>query len=110
MGLSEHDTIDLVSEDPATGAVVLSMVEVRAWGDRGALLPDLQAKVSTYLGYALDGQLHADYPALRGRPVRSRLHYGVAPGVEEQRFIEIVRRRYLEPEGIAWEQVPVPPA
>src|SRR4051812_45986554 len=110
MGVSDHDTIDIVSLDPASGAVVLSMVEARPWGDRGALLPDLQAKASAYLTYALDGQLHADYPDLRGRPVRFELAYAVPPGEREEHFLDILRRKYLEPEGITWAQRPIPTA
>ena len=108
MGVSDHGTIDIVSLDPATGAVILSMVEARPWGDRGALLPDLQAKLSTYLGYALDGQLHADYPDLRGRSIQFELAYVDMPGPREEHFLDIVRRTYLEPEGIGWAQRAVP--
>ena len=47
MGLSDRSTIDIVSLDRRGTDVVLSMIETRSWGDRGALLPHLQAKVST---------------------------------------------------------------
>ena len=108
MGVSDRDVIDIVSLDPATGVVALTMVEARPWGERGALLPDLQAKLSTYLTYALDGQLASDYPDLRGRPVQFELAYAVAPGPREEHFLDIVRRNYLEPEGITWAQRPLP--
>ncbi len=104
MSVSEPNVIDVVSHDPRTDAVVLSMVEDRDWGEEGALLPDLQAKLNTYLAYVLDGQLAKDYPQVVGKPVRIRLHYKKAPGDEERSYIALIKRDYLKPRNIGWEQ------
>ncbi len=104
MSVSEPDVIDVVSHDPKTDAVVLSMVEERDWGEEGALLPELQAKLNTYLAYVLDGQLAKDYPQVAGKPVRIRLHYTHAPGDEEKSFLAMIKRDYLKPQKIGWEQ------
>jgi len=64
-------------------------------GDRGALLPELQQKFSTYLAYALDGQLLEDYPAMSGKPIRFELRTHFAPTQREQQFMDIVTRTIL---------------
>lgn len=110
MGLAEHSTIDLISIDAAQSTVVLSLLEERPWGDHGELLPDLQSKLSCYLGYALDGDMLHDYPQVEGLKICFRLHYQYPPTQRELDFIDIVKRRYLEPEGIAWTQGPLGPA
>ncbi|MGL5017958.1 MAG: DUF6572 domain-containing protein [Luteolibacter sp.] len=49
MAVQETDTIDAIFHHPQTDEVLLSMVEHRVWGQRGELLPDVQAKLNTYL-------------------------------------------------------------
>jgi len=104
MALTDHNKIDVVSLDKSGDAVTLSMVETRPWGERAELLPDLQAKLNTYLAYALDGELLRHYPEVKGKRIRFRLHYAHPPGPEEERFLQVVREQYLEPQGIEWEQ------
>ena len=79
------------------------MVEHREWGDKGELLPDLQAKLNTYLAFVVDGQLEQRYPALKGKRVRFRLHSQQPPGERERQFIQIVRKQDLAPRGIQWQ-------
>ena len=102
MPVQDTNVIDLVVHDPKTDSVILCMVEVREWGDGGALLPELQQKFSTYLTYALDGQLREDYPAMTGKPIRFELRTEFAPTPREQQFMDIVTRDYLQPEGITF--------
>ena len=102
MPVQNTNVIDLVVHDPKTDSVILCMVEVREWGDRGALLPELQQKFSTYLTYALDGQLVSDYPAMAGKPIRFELRTDFAPTQRRQRLMDIVTREHLEPEGITF--------
>ena len=102
MGVRETNVVDFVAHDPKTDTVMLVMVEARDWGDAGALLPDLQAKFSTYLAYALDGQLREDYPAMAGKSIRFELRTEYAPTQREQQFLDIVTRQYLRPEGITF--------
>lgn len=102
MSVQDTSVIDFVAHDPKTDSVILCMVEAREWGDRGALLPELQQKFSTYLTYALDGQLVSDYPAMTGKPVRFELRTSFPPTLREQQFMDIVTREHLEPEGITF--------
>jgi len=102
MAVQDTNGIDLVVHDPKTDSAILCMVEVRDWGHRDALLPDLQQKFSTYLTYALDGQLLQDYPAMNGKLIRFELRTDFASTSREQQFMDIVIRDYLEPEGITF--------
>jgi hypothetical protein len=109
MALDEPQRIDVVSLDKAGTTVILTMVETRSWGTRGDLLADFQAKLNTYLAYALDGEMLEHYPQVAGKRICFRLHSVFPPGPEEQRFIEIVCRQHLAPAGIGWEQELLPP-
>jgi hypothetical protein len=100
--MQKHQQIDVVSHDPKTDRVVLSLVETRSWGERGGLLRDLQEKVNTYLNYVEGGQLWQDYPAMKGKKVAFRLHSQFPPTPREGDFIDIVKRKYLDPLDIIW--------
>ena len=110
MPVSDASVIDVVAHDPRSDVVTLVMVEDREWGERGALLPDLQAKVSTYLGYALDGGLLQDYPELKGKPIAFQLSYAHPPGARERGLIDIVKKKYLDPEKIERRESRIPAA
>ena len=102
MAVHETSVVDFVTHNPKTDTVMLVMVEARDWGDAGALLPDLQAKFSTYLTYALDGQLKEEHPAMVGKPIRFELRTEYPPTPREQQFFDIVTRQHLLPEGITF--------
>lgn len=104
MSLAHPNVIDLVSHDPDTDTVTLSMVEERPWDQDGDLLLELQEKLNTYLAYALDGQLERDYPAMKGKAICFCLCYDHEPGTLERDFIALVQREWLIPSGIAWEE------
>ena len=102
MTTTKHDTIDFIAYQQVPPSVILVMVEERPWGDRGALLPDLQAKLETYLNYVVLGQLRAGYPAVANHPVTIELRCAAEPGERERTFLDIVMRRHLLPENIAF--------
>ena len=104
MTVENPSVVDLVSVDPLSGIVVLTLTEVREWGDRGELLPDLENKLNTYLEYVEGGQLAAHYPDVATNPVSFRLHYMYELTAREREFLRIVVQRHLNPRGIGWEQ------
>ncbi|MGD0484405.1 MAG: DUF6572 domain-containing protein [Gemmatimonadales bacterium] len=110
MTVGNPKVIDFVALDQHNEVVTLVMVEERNWGERGTLLPDLQAKLNTYLAYAVGGQLYLDYPEVRGKAVCFQLSYVHSPGPRERQLIDIVRRQHLEPERIAWRETSLLPA
>src|SRR2546423_1382919 len=99
MSVSQPDVVDFVAHDPLKDEALLVMVEERAWGDHGELLPELQAKLNTYLGF-IEHQLSVDYPALTGKPVHVQLRSSFPPGNAELEFLRIALEQHLAPEGI----------
>ena|ERR1043165_5372751 len=107
MSTTQKDTIDFVTFDPKRNVVVLVMVEERPWGANGMLLPDLEAKVNTYFYYVTAGRLVADYPNMADKRVDFQLRCSYPPGTREEEFLDIIRRRHLEPAGIDFQWVPI---
>ena len=54
-------------------------MEDSGWEDVPLNLQEVQAKLNTYLAYALDGQLATDYPDLARKPVRIQLDTTTEP-------------------------------
>ncbi len=102
MAVSDRNTIDIVAEDHDARTVLLVMVEPREWGEVGALLPDLQDKLNTYIDYAESEKLLADFPSSKGKKVRIELRCASAPGARELEFLSIVERNHLGPLGISF--------
>ena len=102
MPVQDPNLIDIITYNPKTDEVMLVMVEPREWGEDGELLPELQAKLNTYLVYALDGRLVCDYPAYYSKPVRIELRTQHPPSSRDQEFLDVVIREDLEPRGISF--------
>jgi hypothetical protein len=106
MTVENPAVIDFVAHDPSSDVVSFVLVEHRAWGDQGRLLPDLQRKLNTYLGYALDGKFAEAYPQHRGKRIRFDLRTAYLPGARELEFFELIQKQDLGPRGIelSWRQ------
>ena len=107
MTVAYSDAIDFVVHDPKRDEALLVMVEDRPWSDKGLLLPDLEAKLNTYLAYISKGQMAVDFPDLRGKPVHIQLFTSLPPGPREIEFLRIVSEHHLAPRGIwlSWKLV-----
>ena len=103
-GVQNPKVVDLVAEDPESGEVVLTILEQRAWGADPQQLHQLQDKLNSYLGYALDGYLARDYPDYGGRPVRFELVCSEAPGPDQRGFL-VAFRNYADTQGIGFAVV-----
>jgi hypothetical protein len=99
--MQKHNQVDVVSVDKV-GVVTLSMVETRPWGDKGGLLPDLQAKIYAYLDYIESGQLVRNYPQAKDKTVAICLHASFPTTKREDDFIALIKKTYLDPQHIAW--------
>lgn len=60
--------VDVVALDPGGGAVELVIVADSPWTGSDEQLRSLQAKVQTYVGFALDGPMTDQYPETVGLP------------------------------------------
>jgi hypothetical protein len=86
-GVQNAKIVDLIEVDPASGEVVLVMIERRPWGADPRQFQQIEEKINRYLGYALDGHLAEHYPRYLGKPVRIRLDCAEAPGGDSARFV-----------------------
>jgi hypothetical protein len=78
--------VDLITHDPATGEVVLVMLEERGWQDAPDQLRELEAKFNAYLEYVLGGHMARQYPDYAERPVRFQLDCAENPRAEDRAF------------------------
>jgi hypothetical protein len=68
--LFDASKVDVVALSPDEGTVELVVVADAPWTGSDAQLQSLQAKVQTYVSFALDGPLAQQYPDARGLPWR----------------------------------------
>ncbi len=86
-GVENPMVLDLITTDPASGDVLLVMIERRAWGAHPQQLKQIEEKINRYMAYALDGFLAEHHPQYVGRRVRLRLDCAEAPSGEAERFV-----------------------
>jgi hypothetical protein len=91
-GVENPKVVDLISVDPATGNVVLTMIERRAWGASDHQFQQIEEKINRYMGYALDGFLVEHYPHYEGKKVQLRLECAEAPHGEAVLFVSAAAR------------------
>jgi len=72
-GVHNPRVIDLITEDEASGEVVLVMLEERPWSSDPEQLRQLEAKFNAYLEYVLGGHMGKQYPQYADRRVRFQL-------------------------------------
>lgn len=90
-GVQNPMVVDLITEDAASGDVVLVMIERRAWGASPQQFAQIEVKINRYLGYALDGFLVEHYPRYQGLPVRLRLDCAEEPHGDAIKFVAAAR-------------------
>jgi hypothetical protein len=95
-------TIDLITQDQASGEFVLILVEDGPWPGQDCgwkeCLSRIQGRVFDAIDVAVDGHLAAKYPDSLGKKVRVQLD---SPSGSPQRVAELVRkiRRHLTEDG-----------
>ena len=100
MTVAEAGTIDFIAHDQERDEILLVMVEDRAWGESGALLPDLQAKFNFYLDYVMTGQFQQTYSTFGEHRVHIQVRSVDHPGPRELEFLRIMAEQHLAPLGI----------
>jgi hypothetical protein len=108
-GVENARLMDLITVDPASGDVVLVMIERRPWGASPLQLQQIEEKINRYLGYVLDGFLVQQYPRYEGKPVRIRLDCAEAPHGQAVRFVEAAAHAVAQ-HGLGFAVNVVPPA
>ncbi len=77
--LFEASKVDVVALSRDGSTVELVVVADGPWTGSDAQLQSLQAKVQTYVGFALDGPLAEQYPEAAGLPWRIVVHSQSGP-------------------------------
>ena len=108
-GVENPKIMDLITVDPASGDVVLVMMERRRWGDNPLQLKQMEEKINRYLGYVLDGFLAQHHPKLADKKVRIRLDCAEEPHGEALRFLEAATHA-IRGEGLELEITVAAPA
>lgn len=98
-GVENPAVVDLIGFDADAEEVVLTLIEERPWGVSEEQLPQLQAKLNSYLDYVIDGFMVDDYPDYGDKPVRFELECAVRPGDREQGFLTAFRN-FASTQGI----------
>jgi len=70
-GVENPKVVDLISVDPASDKVVLTMIERRPWGAGPQQFQQIEEKINRYMGYALDGFLAEHHPEYEASASRS---------------------------------------
>ena len=91
-GVENPSTVDLIEVDPASGQVVLVMIERREWDSGPQQLRQIEEKINRYMGYVLDGHLTSHYPQYEGHGVQIRLNCAQAPCGEAVAFVTAADR------------------
>ncbi|HMF39613.1 MAG TPA: DUF6572 domain-containing protein [Polyangia bacterium] len=108
-GVENPKVVDLISVDPASGKVVLTMIERRAWGADAHQFQQIEEKINRYMGYALDGFLVQHHPDYEGKAVQLRLECAEAPHGEAVLFVAAAARAARD-HGLELVVKVVPPA
>src|SRR5947207_12765303 len=78
-GVENAKVVDLISVDPVSGKVVLTMIARRAWGASDQQFQQIEEKINRYMGYVLDGFLAQQQPAYDDKAVHVRLERAEDP-------------------------------
>ncbi len=100
-GVHNPRVVDLVTDDDATGEVVLVMLESRPWGSDPEQLRQLEAKFNAYLEYVLGGHMAKQYPDYAEKPVRIQLDCAENPRAEDGAFFTSMSN-FAAGESIRW--------
>ncbi len=100
-GVHNPRVVDHVTEDDATGEVVLVMLEGRPWGSHAEQIRQLEAKFNAYLEYVLGGHMGRQYPDYAEKPVRIQLDCAENPRAEDGAFFTAMSN-FAAGESIRW--------
>jgi hypothetical protein len=100
-GVHNPKVVDLITEDAASGEVVLVMLEERPWDAQPEQLRQLEAKFNAYLEYVLGGHMAKQYPEYAERKIRFQLDCAENPRPADAAFFTAMSN-FAAGEGIRW--------
>jgi hypothetical protein len=108
-GVENSKVVDLISVDPVSGKVVLTMIERRPWGASDQQFQQIEEKINRYMGYVLDGFLAEQHPVYEGKAVQLRLECVEEPHGQAILFVAAAGRAASD-HGLELVVVVKPPA
>jgi hypothetical protein len=98
VSIEQLDIVDVVSIDPNTGHVVLTISDHLDWVDSRAHQQALQAKFNRYLAFVESGEILTCYPEAKDKPVSFKVVFKYAPDADGWEFL-IRAKRVIESAG-----------
>lgn len=83
--------MDVISVDPRTGHVVLTVSDHLDWSDTVAHQELLQKKLNTYLAFVESDEILERYPNAKDRPIIFEVVFKFRPDQEGQKFLTRVK-------------------
>jgi len=108
-GVENARVVDLISVDPSSDQVVLTMIERRPWGASDQQFTQIEEKINRYMGYVLEGFLAQHHPEYEGKRVQLRLECAEQPHGEAELFVEAATRAAAD-HGLDFVVAVKPPA
>lgn len=87
MTIEESKVVDILSIDPGSGGVVLSIADHLSWDDADHLWL-LQEKLNSYLSFIESGEIYSSYPNLKGRPITIEIVFKFEPSQAGLEFLK----------------------
>lgn len=87
MTIEQTQTVDFVSVDAMSGAVVLTIADHLGWDDQSRHLQLLQDKLNAYVAFIEGGELTATVPDAAGRQVIIRIRSKYPPSAHGELLI-----------------------
>lgn len=92
MSVEQFDVVDVISTDPKTGQVVLTISDHLDWTDSVRHQAVLQAKFNKYLAFIESGEILTRYPEAKGRPIAINVVFKHKPDQEGWQFLGRAQR------------------
>ena len=91
MSVEQSEVVDLMSVDPNTGQVILTISDHLDWSDTVEHQQILQRKFNAYLAFVESGEILQQYPEAKGRSVMFDVVFKYKPDREGRLFLARAR-------------------
>jgi hypothetical protein len=92
MSVEQLDVVDVMSIDPNSGHVVLTISDHLDWSDTEQHQQILQRKFNAYLAFVESGEILQRYPEAKGRSVMFDVVFKYRPDQEGRNFLGRARQ------------------
>ncbi len=103
MSVEQTEVVDLMSIDPKSGQVILTISDHLDWSDTLEHQKILQRKFNAYLAFVESGEILQQYPEAKGRSVAFDVVFKYKPDREGRSFLGMARQ-VIESAGLALQE------